>query len=234
MTEPAVDTRRPGVATVLLVLAVALALDLVASVAGLGWLEWLAKPLLVPLVAVWVLLVATRPLATAVRRLLVGLALAWLGDLLLLPSGDGWFMAGLLAFLAMQVAYLLAFRAVQGQGLLRHRPWWALPYLAVWVGMNAWLHDGVDELFLPVLVYSAVLLAMAAVALDRSPLLLRPHGTQLTLGGALFVVSDGLLAAVAFDGISDSALTSVVVMATYVAAQLLIAAGLTLGTNRQR
>lgn len=218
----------------LVALGVVLAVDLVAGLAELAWLEWLAKPLLVPIIAAWVLVVASRPLSTPVRRLLVGLGFGWLGDVLLLPSGDGWFLAGLLAFLAMQVAYLAAFRSVPGPGLLRRRPWLALPYVVVWLAMNAWLHRGVAELFVPVLVYSAVLLAMAAVALDRSLLLPRPHGTQLAVGGALFVVSDGLIAAVAFDGIGNSGLTSVIVMATYVGAQLLIAAGVTLGTAERR
>jgi uncharacterized membrane protein YhhN len=223
--------RSPGAVVLLVVLALVLAADLLAVVADLSWLEWLAKPLLMPLLACWVVVAATRPQLPAVRWLLVGLALAWLGDVALLGDADLAFVVGLVCFLAMQLAYLAAFRTVPGRGLVRTRPVLAVPYVALWAGMNVWLRDGVGSLLVPVLVYSAVLLAMAARALDVSPLLRRPQGTWLALGGALFVVSDATLAAVAFDAVGSSPGTSVLVMTTYVAAQLLIAAGITLGVR---
>lgn len=218
----------------LIALGVVLVVDLVAVTAGLGWLEWAAKPLLVPLVGGWVLAVAPRPLTGPVRLLLWGLAFAWVGDVALLVEGDTAFVVGLVAFLVMQMLYIAAFRLVRGRGLLRDRPWLAAPYVVVWAGMNAWLHGGLDDMFVPVLVYSAVLVTMAALALHIAPLLRRPWGACLAAGGALWVVSDGAVAAVAFDAVADSPGSSVLVMTTYVAGQLLVAAGLALGTAQTR
>jgi len=222
-------SRSPWAVGLAAALVVALVVDVVALLGHLPWLRVVAKPLLMPVLAGWVLVVATRPVARPVRRLLVGLGLAWLGDVALLCDADVAFLVGLLCFLGMQVAYLAAFPAVPGRGLVQLRPALALPYLVVWVAMNGWLHPGVDTLFVPVLVYSAVLLAMAVRALDVSAGLPRPFGAWVAVGGALFVVSDGLLAAAAFDAVAGGAGWDSAVMTTYVAAQALIAAGLTLG-----
>jgi len=224
----------PAARACLLALTVALVLDLVGIVAELPWLVTLAKPWLMPLLAGWVLLVTPRPLARPVGWLLAGLGLAWLGDLALLGDGDTAFLVGLVCFLGMQVAYLLAFAGLDRgdrPGLVRSRPWLGLPYLAVWLVMNGWLHGGVGTRFVPVLGYSAVLVTMAARALDVSPRLAPPFGRWLAAGGALFVVSDGILAATAFDAVSAGRGWDVVVMTTYVAAQVLIAAGLTRGAR---
>lgn len=215
-------------------LAAVMALDLVAVAGDLSWLEWVAKPLLVPLVAAWTLAAAEQPVSRPVRLLVLGLGFAWVGDVALLVEGDTAFLVGLVAFLVMQVLYIAAFRVVPGRGLLRDRPWLTLPYLVIWGGMNVWLHSGVDDLFVPVLVYSAVLTTMAALSLHVAPLLRRPWGACLAVGGALWVVSDAMVAAVAFDAVADTAGSGLLVMSTYVAGQLLVAAGLTLGTAQAR
>jgi uncharacterized membrane protein YhhN len=195
-------------------LAVA-ALHLAVVAAGVRWAAVVTKPLLIPLLLVWLLRAAPRGwLRTTVA---VGLALSWAGDVLLLGSGDGWFLAGLGAFLAAQVAYSLGFVRFLGASIVRRRPLLVLPYLAVLVAMVGGLAADLGVLLLPVAVYGAVIVTMAVLATGVSPL--------VGLGAALFVVSDALIAATSLTGRLDLPASGVWVMATYLAAQALIAVG---------
>jgi len=109
----------------------------------------------------------------------------------------------------MHLCYLTAFRRRTGARLTARA---AVPYAVAWTGANVVLAPRLGALAVPVLVYSAVLLAMAATA----GLL----GRRGLLGGALFAVSDLMIGAGAagagFPG------RSLLVMATYVAAQALL------------
>lgn len=186
------------------------------------------KPLLAPVLLVWTLANAVAGSRPAVA-LMVGLFCAFLGDVLL---QGGYLEYGLGAFALMQIAYLLAFRWTPGPGLVRAWPLIAVPYVLVWLGMNAILWSRTGDLRIPVLVYSALLVAMALSALDLA--LRLPHDVRWLpgIGGALFIVSDGLLALGLFDVIDAGALGGAIVMATYCAAQLLIVTGLVIGLRR--
>lgn len=159
------------------------------------------KPLLMPVLA------ADRDADTR-RALLLGGA----GDVALLaPRG---FSAGLGAFLVGHVAWVQALRR-RGSG--HATPLRALPHLLLLVGANAylWRRTGRDRV--PVLVYSTALTATALAALDTGD-------PRAAAGGALFLASDGLLALERFAGVGLPAHEGLV-MATYTAAQALLAAG---------
>jgi uncharacterized membrane protein YhhN len=185
-------------------LAVATA-DVALAATGRDRLRPLTKPLLMPA------LMVGRPRAT--QR---ALALGGAGDVALLGSSATAFTAGLGAFLAGHVAWIQALRARGGTGLLRRRPVLAVPYIAAWAGLNAylWPHTGRDRY--PVLVYSTALAAMALTALDTG----RP---ATATGGVLFLTTDTLLALDRFAGV-ELPRHEGWVMATYVAAQGLLAA----------
>lgn len=166
----------------------------------------LTKPLLMPVLA------AGRRGPT--RR---ALALSGAGDVALLGSSDGAFTAGLGSFLAAHLAWIADLRARPGGGKVSARPALALPYVAAWAVLNAvlWPRTGRDRV--PVVVYSAVLAAMAVAALDTDD-------PRAALGGALFMGSDTLLALERFAGVHLPAHEGLV-MASYTAAQALLAAG---------
>lgn len=173
------------------------------------------KPLLMPALAAFVV-VASRPARPAVLPI-AGLLFGAAGDAALL--GDGlWFLVGMGAFALGHVCYLTAFlRSGVGAGL-RRRWWIPAGYLAVWAVLMAVIWPGLDNgLRVPVLGYSLLLTAMAASAAGTGRLV-------AAVGGALFLVSDGLLAL----GLSDVDFggRSAAVMPTYLAAQLLIALAL--------
>jgi uncharacterized membrane protein YhhN len=185
-----------------------------AGVAGGRLAELLSKPLLMPVLAGFVVAAARpgRPLRLAVAGLLFGGA----GDAALLGHG-AWFLVGMGAFALGHVCYLLAFLRAGAGAALRRRWWILLGYLAVWAVLLFLVWPGLNAgLRLPVLGYSLLLTSMAAAGGGA--------GGIAAAGGALFLLSDGLLAL----GLADRDFPgrAAAVMPTYLAAQLLIAVAL--------
>ena len=83
--------------------------------------------------------------------------------------------------------------------------------------MNAYLWKRTGKDRIPVIVYSAALLAMSLAALDSG-------SPRTAAGGALFLASDTLLALEKFGGLHLPAHEGLV-MATYTSAQALLACG---------
>ena len=187
-----------------LVYTVLAAADTLLAATGRDRQRWLTKPLLMPVLMVG----RDRPAQRA-------LALGGAGDVALLGRTDSAFTAGLTCFLAGHVAWIIALRQRPGGGRLRARPVLAAPYVAAFGSLNAYLWKRTGQDRIPVLVYSAALLAMSLAALDS--------GTpETTAGGALFLVSDALLALEKFGGLHLPAHEGLV-MATYTRAQALLA-----------
>jgi uncharacterized membrane protein YhhN len=187
-----------------LVYAALAATDTLLAATGRDRQRWLTKPLLMPVLMVG----RNRPAQRA-------LAFGGAGDVALLGSTDSAFTAGLASFLAGHVAWIIALRQRPGGGRLRGRPILAAPYVAAFGALNAYLWKRTGKDRIPVIVYSAALLAMSLAALDS--------GTPKTAaGGALFLVSDALLALEKFGGLHLPAHEGLV-MATYTSAQALLA-----------
>lgn len=174
------------------------------------------KPLLMPLLLAF--FVASldglqHPCATWVKRALV---FSWVGDVFLMIHGDLFFGLGLAAFLGAQICYIAGFRPYAALGPLRARPWLALPYIAVGVGLLALLFADLGPLLVPVLIYATALVTMAILSTGVSPV--------TAAGGALFLISDSLIALTELsDRLPDGA--SSWIMPTYVVGQLLIVVG---------
>ena len=193
----------------------------------------LTKPLLMPLLPGWLLSMAGRSWPVPLRWIAVGLVFAWGGDLALMGEGDTAFMLGIASFLVMQVCYLIAFLRVPGPGLVRAWKITVIPYAAIWIAVNALVWNGAGDLRIPVLVYSAVAVAMALAALDLVLRLPQALAWRVAAGAIVFVVSDALIALTAFGPMTEAPGTSALIMATYVTAQGLIVTGFTLGVQRR-
>jgi uncharacterized membrane protein YhhN len=189
-------------------------LHLAGQLAGQESLHLVTKPLLMPALLAW-FLTATPP-ARFRTLVAVGLAWSWLGDIGLMPSGEGWFLAGLGAFLLAQLTYGVAFWPCRRDSVLAH-PAFALPYLAVLVGLLVVLWDHLGDLRLPVTVYAVVIVGMAVLATGVNGM--------VAVGALLFVVSDALIALDAVAGLVRLPAHGFWVMLTYLAAQALIAMG---------
>lgn len=203
------------------------AVNVISVTAQLSGPATAAKALLVPLLLVWLLLTVRRGCSSPepVRWLAVGLLFAWFGDLLLTQDSDAFFAAGLVSFLVMQICYIIAFLRVPGPGLVRAWKVTIVPFVVVYVVMNMLVSGGVGDLRIPVLIYSAALIAMAIAALDLVLRIPRPLGWRVAGGAALFVVSDALIALTAFGPLNESPLMSVGIMTTYIGAQAMIVTG---------
>ncbi|MFF9911236.1 lysoplasmalogenase [Streptomyces sp. NPDC013457] len=185
--------------------ALAVAVDLGSLLAGAELGHRIAKPLLMPLLAAYA---ATRG---APKLLLGALLLGWGGDVLLLADADWAFLAGMGSFAAGHVCYLALF------GRRRASVPLGIAYAAALLGTVVLLWPDLPAgLRIPLAGYSLLLGAMAY----RSGSL----GLTAGAGGALFLLSDTLIAT----GIAEwpqPPATAVWVMATYIAAQYLLTAG---------
>ena len=185
------------------------------------------KPLLVPLILAWYLVCAGSPdwiLAAA-------LFAAWVGDLLLMPSGDRWFVAGGIAFLAAHVLFILVFiprillSAVRW-GLLLPA---ALVYLAVaaLVIRRVW-KDTPKLMRGPMAAYLAANMTMNLCALARWMSCPCTGSVLAWCGAVLFFASDCLLFLVEYGGCAEKLRHYFYVMLTYVPGVFLIALGILL------
>ncbi len=193
---------------------------------GLPWLNFVFKPLTTILIIVFAWRRGADHPETS-RWVIAGLFLSLVGDIALLWPQQG-FLAGLIAFLLAHLAYLVAFTRVQR---FAARPL-AFAVYAVVAGLILWqLWPGVPTaLRIPVLAYVLCLASMAAQAavlwlVSRDKLGEEPRGRMLAIGGALFVLSDALLASNKF-GATPLPAASLLILATYWAAQWCIASWL--------
>jgi uncharacterized membrane protein YhhN len=177
----------------------------------------LVKPLTTALI-IAVAVIAETPVPAAYKALvLAGLLFSLCGDVALMFS-EKWFRAGLVAFLAAHVFYILAFKPAPGHpvsaGLL-------LPFILFGLLMFRILAPTLGPLKLPVLVYIAAITVMAGLAAGR---FVAWGGTKPLLafaGAVLFLVSDSVLA---YDRFAKRiAPAQIIILGTYFPAQLLIA-----------
>jgi uncharacterized membrane protein YhhN len=177
--------------------------------------EWATKPLLMPVLAAFAL-AAAGDRGTDVRLPAAGMALSGLGDTALLgaESSESWFVPGMGAFAAAHACYI---GALARDGAARGvSPRVAAGYAALWAALIAVLWRRLGSLRVPVAAYSLLLVSMAVLASGRN--------REAAAGGALFVVSDALIAC-GLAGINVVPRQESAIMPTYVAAQFLLAAG---------
>jgi uncharacterized membrane protein YhhN len=195
-----------------------------AQLAEAGRLATVTQVLLMPLLALaLVQLAGTGP--RLVRLTLVALGFSWLGDSVpRLLEEDPAFLAMVGFFLVAQVVYIVAFRPYAGRSVLTGPRSVLAAYLLPAAALMALTLPEAGVLAPAVLVYGACLLAMALLASGVHPL--------AWAGGALFAVSDGLIAIGGF-GPWDvpEAAGGAAVMTTYTLAQLLIVLGVVARTR---
>lgn len=200
---------------------------LVAELTGPGWLEMWSQIVAMPVLAL-VLWSRTRaPRGRLVRWTLVGLGLSWLGDSAPNLAGEHSFIVMVGFFLLAQVAYVIAFWPFRALSIAsRSSQGWPLAllaYLVVLVVLLWWCVPGAGALAGPVVVYGTVLVAMAVLSTGV-------HRVA-AIGGALFVVSDSLIALNAFADWYSISWQGFAVMSTYLVAQAMLVYGV-LAVNR--
>lgn len=185
-------------------------------------LRWCTKPLLMPLLAIWVWQKGRKIQAFPKRMLLAALALSWLGDVLL-QTGN-LFIPGLISFLLAHLAYSAFFiKSGRGPGQLQQEPLIGLP-VVVFIALFLWLlYPFLSSMRLPVTVYALVIGLMLLLALNQRNRVNGKAATLLFSGALQFVLSDSLLAVNLFA--YHHTILSLCVMATYASAQYLMVKG---------
>lgn len=199
------------------VYAVVLVVQVVAQATDHHIIAGVTQVLLMPLLATYLLVQrpAPRPRLAALTQ--VALGCSWLGDALpRVVHGGAAFPAMVGSFLLAQVAYIVAFGPYAEGSVLRRRRLLLIPYLAALIALLALCLPAAGALAPAVLVYGCCLVTMAVLASGVHPL--------TWAGGALFLVSDALIALESFD-VVRLPLHDAVVMATYGVAQVLILGG---------
>jgi uncharacterized membrane protein YhhN len=180
-------------------------------------LHYATKPLTTALI-IAVAAVAPAPIPAVYKWLiLAGLVFSLLGDIALMFP-EKWFQAGLVAFLAAQILYALAFKPQAGHPV---SPMTFLPFALYGLLMFFLLAPHLGPLKVPVFVYIAAITTMAGFAAARY---IDRGGTKTLLafiGAFLFLISDSVLAYDRFARKIPGA--RIIVLGTYFPAQLLIA-----------
>ncbi|MGW5865659.1 lysoplasmalogenase [Streptomyces sp. NPDC055239] len=193
--------------------------DLAALLAGSDAAHTVFKPLLMPLLAGYVVTVKGP------RLLAVALLFGWGGDTLLLFDADPAFLAGMGSFAAGHVCYLVLFKrhGFKGDGFKRdgtsraRAAWLVAAYATALIVTVALLWPDLPaDMRGPVAGYSLLLTAMACAAARL--------GLTAAAGGALFLLSDTLIAT----GVAEwpqAPRPDFWIMLTYIAAQFLLVRG---------
>lgn len=188
--------------------AVVSAANLFAVAADVTWLEWATKPLLMPLLAAYVLRRRGPKIAVAALLLSAG------GDVALqFDAGIGVFILGMVFFAAAHVCYVTYFVRHGAVAALKEKWWLPAAYLVFWLVLIVEVWGGLGALRVPVAAYSLLLITtgMTSATYDR----------WAGVGGALFVVSDAIIGLRLADLAPPA--DGVWVMTTYIVAQLLLA-----------
>ena len=219
-TDTPTDTSRgtrlaPAAAGALAAYAVVVLVHLGAHLAGAEPLanatQWVAVP--------WLLLALIAQTRLRSRLALFtagGLGFSWVGDTLpdVVPESIA-FIALMGSFLVAHALFVAGFWPWRHESLLRSR--WAWGYSALAVVMVLACAPRAGALTPGIAVYAVALALMALLAAGIHPL--------AGIGGAIFLVSDGLIAVGEFVPATDVPLPGIWIMATYLGAILLLTLG---------
>lgn len=186
-------------------------------------LHLISKPLLMPLLLMFFAASWQGSLREPRAYLLMlALVFSWLGDVFLMLNGANWFVPGLGSFLVAQLLYAYLFSR-QSIGWLKQNPLWLLAFILYGAGLLYVIWPGLGELWIPVCVYAAAIMLMAAMALNRKEAVNKQSFQLVLIGAILFVISDSFIALNKFTYPFD--LSRLLIMSTYISAQFLIVFG---------
>jgi uncharacterized membrane protein YhhN len=190
--------------------------------------RYFTKPLLMPLLVLYLIL-ATGSISSSLKKwLILALSFSWAGDVLLMfESMNGlFFIFGLVAFLIAHIFYIILFDLIRVKEKVRQSLLPLLPIAFYYLALIGLLQPHLGEMKKPVSIYGLIISIMLSFAIDLWRIKDRKVSFLIITGAFLFIVSDSLLAINKFYNSFEYA--GISIMLTYGVAQLLI----TLGTGR--
>lgn len=190
----------------------------------------ITKPLLVPLLLTFLLLNdgnIGKPAGKAIFY--IGLFLAFFGDVLLILINDTFFLAGMIAFMLMNIFYSTSFLHLESLKWKRSAPFFITVILLSIIAfcMYRFLAEGMGDYRMPVMIYLFSLIFMVACAMN---IIGNPQHRQLALrflipGAVIFMIENILVAYNLFHWEANKDVY-IIIMATYGTAQYLIVMGM--------
>jgi uncharacterized membrane protein YhhN len=193
---------------------------------GATWPGIIVKALIIPVLFFLYYRLIKGQINNFHRMIMSALVFSWLGDVTLefQAKNDLFFMVGLSCFLIAQVIYLIAFFSTKGENVLFFKKiYLILPVILYGVFVIYILYDGLGDMKIPVIIYTAVILTMLTSALNREKKVNRNSYILVLVGAIFFILSDSILAINKFGYQFD--LAGIANMLTYIIAQYLIAIG---------
>ncbi|MCH7397419.1 lysoplasmalogenase [Belliella sp. DSM 107340] len=204
-------------------------IDLALTAQGDMNMRIYSKPLIIIPLAIYFHQISKNLSGTILRKTMVGaLLFSWMGDVLLLfPQ---LFLYGLGAFLMAHICYVISFKLSQtkpfeiGQVNFIRLFLYNLPIYLPAVIVYYLVNPNLGEMKIPVIIYMLVILTMVTTARERFKKTNPASFWQVFVGALFFMISDGILALnMFFKSFPES---GVLVMGTYLLAQLLIVMGI--------
>ena len=154
------------------------------------------------------------------------LVFSWAGDVALgiTRHQESMFILGLVCFLLTHVLYVIVFFRTAGKNLPPKKfLYTVIPVLLYGIVLLYILYDDLGEMKIPVIIYTTVILAMVAAAINRIEKVNRTSFYLVLVGAVLFLSSDSMLAINKFS--NPFPFASPLIMFTYIAGQYLIVMG---------
>jgi uncharacterized membrane protein YhhN len=205
-------------------------INLFVQVMDFQLLDYITKPLLMITLLVHYL-ASRKNKPTLLTKLMAGaLVFSWLGDVILMLQGrmEGLFVFGLGAFLIAHVFYIVAYRVARTGEIMAESANFTRTRIIflVFIGgaLVYLLFPGLGEMLIPVALYTIVIIAMAIAAVMRKGRTIDKSFIMVYSGALLFIMSDSMIAINKF--LNPLVQARLMIMATYIAAQLLIVKGI--------
>lgn len=204
-------------------------LDLFFTAQGDSDLRIYSKPLIIFTLFMYFFQISKGIEGTILRKsILSALLFSWLGDILLIFPHL--FLYGLGAFLMAHICLIIGFKISQNKpfeiGTVNFIRlfFYNLPIYILAAFVYYLIQPNLHEMKVPVIIYLLVIVMMVTTARERYQKTIPESFWQVFIGGLFFMVSDGILALnLFFKPFPES---GVLVMGTYILAQLLIVMGI--------
>lgn len=191
-------------------------IDIIAILNNSSLWQTIAKPLIIPaLLAYYITSSKSKN-----KVYIVALIFSFAGDVLLLDKSN-LFLFGIGAFLITQVLYVYLFSRGLGNSSRANKILAGIPFLVYFIVLVTVLKPGLQDFFIPVLVYGLAISLFGTVALLNYLIKRDVISLRLFAGAVLFILSDSLIAFNKFHHERSS--YPVIIMITYIVAQYLIA-----------
>lgn len=192
-----------------------------------------SKPLLMPILILWMWFNKSNIGTLFFKLISVSLIFSLAGDSFLMMKDDNLFIFGLGSFLIAHILYIIAFnhnlRKSTGKLPIGGKITLAIPFVIFVATFLYILKDHIlknpetKDLFPPVIVYASTIGLMGVFAMYRMIATNKLSFRLILAGAMLFIASDSMIAINKF--ISPLPYASLLIMSTYITAQYLIVKG---------